>query len=205
VSDWQGLLPGEWSARLASGGIDAPLASGLGRYLSLLGRWDRTMNLLGRVDVGILIEEHIQEALAAVPWLPSTGTLLDLGSGNGIPAIPLLLARRGLAGVLLEPRERRWGFLREVIRELGLGAEVRREQVRAHRGGAYAALTVRGLALEAWVKEVERLLAPDGVLLWWTASDGEGLSGKGTMVPVVNCPLPAPRRGSLVVWRRRST
>ncbi|MFH1176474.1 MAG: RsmG family class I SAM-dependent methyltransferase [Acidobacteriota bacterium] len=205
MSDWQGLSPAEWSARLARAGIDAALAGGLGRYLSLLGRWDSTTNLLGKVDARTLIEEHIMEALVAIPWLPATGTLLDLGSGNGIPAIPLLLARRGLKGVLLEPRERRWGFLSEAIRELDLVAEVRRERVAAHRGGPYAVLSVRALAAAAWVKDAQRLLAPRGVLLWWTASEGERLTSEGLLEPVVNCPLPVSRRGKLVVWRRRST
>jgi 16S rRNA G527 N7-methylase RsmG len=140
--------------------------------------------------------------LAGEPFLPATGALVDVGSGNGFPAVPLLLARPALSGVLLEPRERRWAFLREVGRELGLSAAVLRENIREHVG-SYAALTVRGVDRGVWWPQVGRLLAAGGVALWWHT--GEPGLGHDDLDRVVTSPLPDPGRGWLSVWRRCST
>ncbi len=69
--------------------------------------------------------------------LEGEGTLLDVGSGAGLPGVPLLIARPGWRGVLLEPRQKRWAFLKTVIRELELDAEAvdrRYEELRRRIG-----------------------------------------------------------------------
>ena len=147
----------------------------------------------------------VEDSLAALPHLPHEGRLLDIGSGVGIPAIPLLVARPRLQGVLLEPRERRWAFLREVVRELDLAAEVRRERFTPTVGSGYAALTVRGVERSQWGGLAAGALAADGVVAWWTgekvAANPPG-DGKGH---VLLCPMPAAGRGTLVVWSPCST
>ena len=192
-----------WAERLRAEGIAEGLAGALASYLALLSQWGRAVDLLGDMAEGDLLAGHVHEALAALPWLGEEGTLLDVGSGNGFPAVPLLLARPRMRGVLLEPRERRWAFLREVVRELGLAAEVVRSRAGEHVGEGYAALTVRGVAIGEWLPHAGRLLDSEGTLLWWTsAANAEELGRRVPEGRVLTFPLPDPTRGKLAVWRR---
>jgi 16S rRNA (guanine527-N7)-methyltransferase len=193
-----------WLARLRAGAIDPAVAEQLSAFLTTLGRWDHVTNLVGRVSPDDLMRHHVLESLAGAPHLPRGGILLDVGSGNGFPAIPLLVARRDVRGVLLEPRERRWAFLREVVRELGLDVEVRRERVSEHGGSGYGAASVRAVAPSQWSAELSRRMRPGGLVLWWRGS-GEPRTEMEGMEPVLTSPLPDPRRGVLAVWRRCST
>jgi 16S rRNA (guanine527-N7)-methyltransferase len=205
VSDWRHLAGDEWRRLLASAGVGAHLAEPLAAYLLLLARFEGAVDLIGRVDSGTLLREHVLEALAGLELVPEQGTLLDVGSGNGFPAIPLLLARPGVRGVLLEPRERRWGFLREVVRELALSADVRREQLARHRGGGYDVMTVRALGAPVWAGSAARLVGAAGALLWWTTAAAAGALAVAGMSRVITSPLPVPERGVIAVWRRCST
>lgn len=205
MSDWRTLPGGEWRRLLAAAGVSDQLQAPLAELLALLGRWGGAVDLVGRVDAAALLREHVLESLAGVPLLPATGALLDLGSGNGFPALPLLLARPGLRGVLLEPRERRWAFLREAVRELGLDAEVRRERAASHRGTGYGALTVRALGAREWAAGAAARLDVGGVLLWWTTPAAAETLQLASLERVLTSPLPAPERGVIAVWRRCST
>ena len=206
MTDGDALTHSEWVALLGGAGVAAPLAGGLAAYLTLLARWAGAVDLLAEPGEREVVLRHVLESLAALPWLASAGRLLDIGSGNGFPAIPLLLARPAMSGVLLEPRERRWAFLREVVRDLGLDTEVRRERVSEHRGEGYTVLTIRGVALEAWLPYAPRLAGADGTVLWWTSRDNAGaLSHKVSPERVLPFPLADSGRGCLAVWRRCST
>ncbi|MGZ6135510.1 MAG: 16S rRNA (guanine(527)-N(7))-methyltransferase RsmG [Myxococcaceae bacterium] len=192
-----------WAERLRGEGLAEGLAGALASYLALLGQWGAAVDLLGEMDEKELLAGHVHEALAALPWLGEEGTLLDVGSGNGFPAVPLLLARPRMRGVLLEPRERRWAFLREVVRELGLAADVVRSRAKDHAGSGYAALTVRGVEMGEWLPHTRRLLDGEGTLLWWTsAANAEELGRRVPEGRVLTFPLPDPTRGKLAVWRR---
>jgi len=203
VTAWRRRGTVAWAERLRAEGIAEGLGGALASYLALLSQWGRAVDLLGDMAEGDLLAGHVHEALAALPWLGEEGTLLDVGSGNGFPAVPLLLARPRMRGVLLEPRERRWAFLREVVRELGLAAEVVRSRAGEHVGEGYAALTVRGVAIGEWLPHAGRLLDSEGTLLWWTsAANAEELGRRVPEGRVLTFPLPDPTRGKLAVWRR---
>lgn len=191
-----------WRELVGEAGVRGGLTERLAVFLDLLERWGRSVNLVGDDRPEVIIRSHVLESLAGAPFLPTAGALLDVGSGNGFPAVPLLLARPDLSGVLLEPRERRWAFLREVGRELAMSVTVVRENVREHTG-CYAAMTVRGVERAVWWPHVARLLAPGGVALWWHT--GEAGPAGGRLDRVVTSPLPDPGRGWLSVWRRCST
>ena len=205
MNDWRRLDSGQWSRLLTDAGAPQELVEPLTRYLLLLARWEGAVDLLGRVDPLTLVREHVLESLAGLAVVPSSGSLLDVGSGNGFPAVPLLLGQPTLDGVLLEPRERRWAFLREVARELSLAVDVRRERLEEHRGGEYAALTVRAVKAGAWRLRAGSLVRAGGVLLCWaTTTQAARLTVPG-MEPVLTSPLPVPERGVIAVWRRCST
>lgn len=93
------------------------------RYIELLERWNRTINLTALPLAGFperSLDRLLGEPLAAAPLAPFEGTWFDLGSGGGSPAIPLKIVRPGLSLTLVESRERKCAFLREVVRELSL-------------------------------------------------------------------------------------
>ncbi len=196
---------GGWVRKLRGAGLAGALTDTVGSYLAILARWSTAVDLVGGIDDDEVVD-LVRESLAALPWVAPTDRLLDVGSGNGFPAVPLLLARPGATGVLLEPRERRWAFLREVVRELSLPAEVVRERIAEHGGGPYTVVTVRGVAMEAWLPHAGRLLDREGTLLWWTSAANAAELAQGIDEGrVITSPLPESGRGCLAAWRRCST
>lgn len=194
---------GKWWQRLRGLPACAPYADALACYLGLLEVWGGACDLTGSLGEEELLRDHLLESLVAAPLL-GAGRLLDLGSGNGFPAIPLLVARRDVGGLLLEPRKRRWAFLKEVVRELGLNAEVRRMSVASVEPLAVENVTVRALARSVWEERGARLLAPGGRFFWWAGPRAEVDAPAGLEL-VVTCALPNPQRGRLVVWKPCST
>jgi 16S rRNA (guanine527-N7)-methyltransferase len=97
----------------------------------LLKSWGRRMNLTGLKDEEAIVKRHFLEPIAVAGLLDDKGTLVDLGSGNGFPAVPLKVLRPGLDLTLIEASEKKSAFLWAVLRELGLkGARVETRRVR---------------------------------------------------------------------------
>jgi len=198
------LTEAEWAKELADVGLVGEQGERVGVYLEMLADFNRVLNLTGSSEKEGALVQLVVESLAAAPWLDGRRRVLDVGSGNGIPIVPLLVCLPGLDGTLLEPRERRWAFLREVVRALDLRAEVRRERLDRHSGSGYDAVTVRGVSGGLWRGEVGRVVGEMGVVLWWCGPGGaerEFADGRGVVVSE----LPDRRRGNLVAWRPRST
>jgi len=144
----------------------------LDRYADLLLRWNRAVRLTGYASTAELLRLGVAPSLEAVDLLPVSGTVLDVGTGGGIPAVPLALARPGLRWTLCEPSSRKAAFLREAARELNLDAVVREEPVEALlQGGAgpWDAVTLRALRLrKRLLRGLAETLNPGGRLLLWT-------------------------------------
>ena len=104
--------------------VDEPLASKLVVYFQVLSHWNRKINLTSLSNPDEAVDRLLLEPVAAAADLPHGAALIDLGSGGGSPAIPLALATGAARLVMVESRERKAAFLREVIRELGLNAAV---------------------------------------------------------------------------------
>ncbi len=96
----------------------------LDEYAAEIIRWGRRVNLTGAKDVGEFIRGPLFDALTIVPLLERGGTLVDIGSGGGLPGIPASILDRGAPITLVEPRERRAAFLRHVVHLLGVRAQV---------------------------------------------------------------------------------
>ncbi len=134
-------------------------------YLDLLVRWNRAYNLTAVRNPVDMVPRHLLDSLAVLPWLHGD-TLADLGSGAGLPGIPLAIARPALAVTLIESNGKKGRFLREVVRSLPL-ANVEVQQARVQdASGSFATLTCRAFAnladILAWSGH---LLAADGRLL----------------------------------------
>lgn len=104
--------------------LDEPLASQLVVYFQVLSHWNRRINLTSLSNPDEAVDRLLLEPIAAAAALPSGVPLIDLGSGGGSPAVPLALATGAERLVMVESRERKAAFLREVVRELGLNAAV---------------------------------------------------------------------------------
>lgn len=159
-------------AGLRSLRIDPAHAPKLLDYLALLVRWNRTYNLTAIRDPREMVVKHLLDSLsmhAHVAGIAARGgALADLGTGAGLPGIPLALVHPGLQVTLVESAGKKARFMREAIRTLGLPnarvIEARIEAVDA--AGAFDAITARALAtLPLLVELGGRLLTPDGVLL----------------------------------------
>jgi len=152
---------------LAAMGLDAALAPPLLTYLTLLDRWNRTYNLTAIRDPLEMVTRHLLDSLAMQPFLEH-GTLADLGTGPGLPGIPLAIARPQLQVTLVESNGKKARFMREAVRQLGLGnarvAESRAEALA--EPGAYDNLTARAMDTLAGIIDVGgHLLRPGGRLL----------------------------------------
>ena len=95
------------------------VAAKLAAFEALLRRWNTRCNLVSRGDLARLRERHVQDSLALLPWW--SGTLADVGSGAGFPGVPLAIARPDAQVVLIERRQRKGAFLRQVAIDLDLG------------------------------------------------------------------------------------
>lgn len=89
------------------------------RFCSLLIEWNRRLNLTGAPDSETIVSEHLPDSLAAARLVPSGAEVLDVGSGGGLPAVPLAILRPDCSFTLAEPRAKRVAFLRAAIRECG--------------------------------------------------------------------------------------
>lgn len=118
------------------------------RYAAALADQGVLRGLLGPREVPRLWERHILNSAAVAPSLPSTGVVVDLGSGAGLPGVVLACRRPDLSFVLVEPMLRRSDWLREVVDVVGLdNVEVRRARAEELVGEVVAdVVTARAVA-----------------------------------------------------------
>ena len=154
-------------------------AARLATHVRLVLRDNERLHLTTIVEPYELLERHLGESFEGAALLPGDvrGTLLDLGSGNGYPGVPIAAVRPGLRPVLTEASRRKAEFLREVLAIDATSGEVFEGQVQRApdlRGLTAEVVTTR--AMGAWQKIVPRMhaaLAPDAHVLVWATADAE--------------------------------
>jgi 16S rRNA (guanine527-N7)-methyltransferase len=116
------------SARgVAPPAAEALFGTGLSRavgYAELLARHGIERGLIGPREVDRLWDRHLLNSVAIAEVIPEAARVIDLGSGAGLPGIPLTIARPDLVITLLEPMARRVEWLEHVVRTLGLNVTV---------------------------------------------------------------------------------
>lgn len=149
--------------------VDAAARGLLGRFAERLLAWNAKVNLTAVTDPAELAEKHFVDSLALLPLLGPARTVLDVGSGAGLPGMALACARRDLQVTCCDASARKVAFVKAVSAELAL--EVRAVAVRAQgdpaREGLPCAEAVvsRALAEPAeWIPLGARYLAPQGRL-----------------------------------------
>jgi 16S rRNA (guanine527-N7)-methyltransferase len=128
--------------------LTSPEADRFCKYLELLVRWQRSQRLVGSSDPDWIVDHIILDSLLFARVLPpNSNRILDVGSGAGVPGIPLKIVLPQTAVTLLEARAKRVSFLSTVVRELALeGCEVvnaRLEAITSDRRGYYDAVVMR--------------------------------------------------------------
>ena len=140
-------------------------------FRDLLLKWNKTYNLTALRDPQQAISHHLLDSLAILPHVPA-GSLLDVGSGGGMPGIPLAIACPELSVTLLDSNSKKTAFLRQAAIELALpNISVHCGRVEQyHPPIGFTAITSRAFAeLADFVCLSRHLLAPGGR---WLAMKG---------------------------------
>lgn len=121
VADYRPLWQRQLSAGLAQMQFvfDTGQQAALLDYLALLWQWNQTFNLTAIRDPQQMVTRQLLDCLAILPWVQGP-RLLDVGSGAGLPGIPLALVRPDWQWVLLDANGKKTRFIRQVIIRLGL-------------------------------------------------------------------------------------
>ncbi len=138
-------------------------------FRDLLLKWNKTYNLTALRDPEQAISHHLLDSLAILPYV-GKGPLLDVGSGGGLPGIPLAIARPELSVSMVDTVQKKATFLQQAAIELGL------KNITVHHArveqlpGQYAQISSRAFAeLKLFTDLTRHLLAPGGR---WLAMKG---------------------------------
>lgn len=185
-------------ARLFGGhGLSAPpeAFARLNAYALLLYRWNKRFNLTRISPKGALTELFLDSAMA-LPFLPETGTGLDLGSGAGFPGLVLSILRPDLSVACLERVGKKAEFLRAVVRDLGLPRVkiLQKSWPQSTQDLRFDWISVRAVYSDkSDLAPARAQLAPGGKLLLWAAA-GETIPLKGFSVTERTYRLPGLSR-----------
>ena len=175
--------------------LEAPIRERLATYEDLVRQWAERLDLVSPGDLERFGERHVADSLKALGLLSGLppGEAVDVGSGAGLPGIPLAVADPSRRWTLLEPRRGRAAFLEEVVRTLELDADVVAcTAAEAHRRkDRFVVATARALApVEQAFALAAPLLTAEGTAVVWVGRSarlpvnsalwGEGLA---TMPP----------------------
>jgi 16S rRNA (guanine527-N7)-methyltransferase len=171
TGDASAELPAALAALAAQSGVPCSTVQmqQLVAFAELLVRWNQKINLTGARSAAALVTEHYPDAFALARRLDRPARVVDVGTGGGLPALPLALLRPGLALVLCEPIAKKVSFLRTAVRELDLSERVQVEQVRAEelieRGARFeAAMSRATFEPEVWLAIARGLVVPGGLI-----------------------------------------
>lgn len=149
----------------------ASLQEPLLQYLMLLNKWNLAYNLTAIRDLESMVSKHLLDSLAILPWVKGN-RVLDVGTGAGLPGIPLALAKPTTQFVLLDSNGKKIRFLQEVKRTLGL-KNVELVQIRAenyHPVPGFDTVMSRAFSsLEQMIQWTKHLVAEEGT---WLAMKG---------------------------------
>jgi 16S rRNA (guanine527-N7)-methyltransferase len=139
----------------------------LAGYLQLLVKWNRVYNLTAIRDETRLVSHHVLDSLAVVGHLPE-GNMIDVGSGAGLPGIPIAISCPGRPVTLLDSNHKKAAFLKQAVAELGLPTtQVVTERAEIHRPAElFKTVISRAFSdLADFIKLAGHLCASDGVMI----------------------------------------
>lgn len=140
-------------------------------YLGLLVKWNKVYNLTAVRDPDQMISRQLLDSLSILPWVRGR-RVLDVGTGAGLPGVPLAIACPGTAFTLLDSNGKKTRFVRQAVAQLGLeNVEVVHERIEKLVGGErFDRITSRAFAsLQDFIGATRHLLAREGR---WLAMKG---------------------------------
>jgi 16S rRNA (guanine527-N7)-methyltransferase len=183
-------------------GLSEDAIGALLKYVALIEKWNRTYNLTAIRSPLDMVSHHLLDSLAVVAHLPMTphATLADVGSGAGLPGIPLAIARPQWRITLNDSSQKKTAFLRQAAIDLRLSnVAVHEGRVESWRPAMpFAVVISRAFAeLADFVSRCRHLVAPEGTLAAMTGAAPQ--PSPGEVIPLT-VPLLDARR-HLVLWR----
>jgi 16S rRNA (guanine527-N7)-methyltransferase len=145
------IVPAPLSDELRGLGVSEDALPRLGLYLAHLLAMNELMNLTAIKDPAQAWRKHIYDSLTLLPLLPASDSLIDVGSGGGLPALPVAIARPQMRVTMVESTRKKADFLRTVAEQVS-AANVRVEASRAEElaksahASAYGIVTARAVA-----------------------------------------------------------
>jgi len=212
VSDDQGQVR-SWideGARL----LDVPLSDEalhqLGVFTHELMLWNRKINLVARCETRELIDRHLHDSLGFARLLDrpelaqQPGPWHDIGTGAGLPGLPLAIARPDTSWVLVEPIGKKVAFLRHVVSSLHLDnvqiVQGRSEALLSH--SIHLALSRATFPPQRWLEVARELLSPGGMaLVTMGAGAPEEVLRQASFQDVYQLPFSSANRVNVVVRR----
>ncbi len=171
------------AAGLAELGLDLPAEAQhkLLAFRDLLLKWNKIYNLTALRDPAQAVSHHLLDSLAILPHV-GPGALLDVGSGGGLPGIPLAIARPELSVSMVDTVQKKATFLQQAAIELGLRNVVAHHARVEQMSGQYAQISSRAFAeIGLFISLTRHLLAPGGR---WLAMKGVRPDAELAALPV---------------------
>jgi 16S rRNA (guanine527-N7)-methyltransferase len=148
--------------------LDPGTVAALSVYYRKLTEWNARLHLVAPCSVDQFATRHVLESLTALPHISEGASVVDVGSGGGLPILPCLIARSDITATLVESSPKKSIFLKETIRELGLSdrAQVINSRFETLERPSADYLTSRALEnftqilprLEKWAGRIRTLL-----------------------------------------------
>jgi 16S rRNA (guanine527-N7)-methyltransferase len=140
-----------------------------GQYEELLRDWNRRINLISRKDTERIITYHCLDSLTGSGLIPPGSAVADIGTGAGLPGIPLKIVRDDISLTLVESIQKKVAFLDAAVRHLGLTrTDVLRARAEEMRDRTFDVILTR---LVGKIREIlpaaRRLLAPGGRFIFY--------------------------------------
>ena len=174
--------PAEVHARLAADGLDfgAVAEEKLAGFLTLLAKWNAVYNLTGIRDTRLVLDRNLAECLMLAPWLHGE-RIADVGTGAGLPGVPLAIVAPERRFTLIESRAKRVHFLRHVAGALALDnveiAHCRAEDL--PKGPPFDTVLARAVAPPPELLQIMRPLTAPGSILALLTSPEKGAAFRG--------------------------
>ena len=168
--------------------------SNLEAYLVLLSRWNRITNLSGIKRLSDMVSVHLMDSLSVHAYLGGK-TILDVGSGAGLPGIPLAILYPKKFFTLLDSNGKKTRFMRQAVIDLKLdNVQITQERVEAFQGEFDHVISRAFSSLKNFLDSSERLVKPGGTLLAMKGDKLEQLNKKRINVYPISVPeLKSPR------------
>jgi 16S rRNA (guanine527-N7)-methyltransferase len=149
----------------------APAGAKLTAFVRLFARWNQKINL-SAARTEDEIAQHVVDCLALVRFLRESDSVIDVGSGGGLPGLIIAISMDKIVVDCVEPTHKKAAFLSTPSRELGLTTEVHARRVDpAIDGGHAAAISRATFDLASWLVLGAQLVRPGGIVLGMEARD----------------------------------